>query len=285
MGNEHPLLKRKLQFYLMTAGFIIITVAAIVFFLVNVRIQTVDIENCVYSAEASVLKAANIKPGTHSYGIDKAKITKAIKSANPYVTDVRIKRTGLTSLSITLTEDAPCFYIEKGGKYVVLSETLRVLAKHDSLSECAHKVNPIGLMPVAEAELGKTVVFEKPDEENPDLSLLSGEDAFEILGKISESDISGKITGIDFSNRFDLRVTYKDKYEILFGAPRSFDEKLALVIKTIAHLENPKNGYSSAKGIIHASVVGETSFEPTGVTDDSVTPNTDKPEDGSAEKK
>jgi len=163
----------------------------------------------------------------------------------------------------------------------VLSETLRVLAKHDSITECEHKVNPIALMPVAKADLGKTLVFEEPDEENPDLSLLSGDSALEILGKISDSALSGKITGVDFSDRFNLRITYKNKYEIRFGAPRGFDEKLALVIKTVAHLEDPENGYSGAKGIIHASVIGETSFEPTGVTDDAPQ-GQDKPSDDTA---
>ena len=268
MGNDHPLLKRKLQVFLISAAFIVLTIVSVVFFLINVRIQTVNLENCVYSNQESVLEAANIAPGTHSYGIDKSKISSAIKRTNPYVIDVRIKRTGINSISIILTEDAPCFYIEKNGEYIVLSETLRVLARYASLTECAHKVNHINLMPITEAEIGKTVVFEKPSEENANLSLLSSEDAFDILGKISASDLSGKITSIDFSDRFNIRITYKNKYEIRFGAPRGFDEKLALVIKTVAHLENPENGYSNAKGIIHASVIGETSFEPTGVLDE-----------------
>jgi hypothetical protein len=268
MGNDHPLLKRKLQVFFITAAFIVLTIVSVVFFLINVRIQTVDLENCVYSNQESVLEAASIAPGTHSYGIDKSKISSAIKRANPYVIDVRIKRTGINSISIILTEDAPCFYIEKNGEYIVLSETLRVLARYASLTECAHKVNHINLMPITEAEIGKTVVFEKPSEENIDLSLLSSADAFYILGKISASDLSGKITSIDFSDRFNIRITYKNKYEIRFGAPRGFEEKLALVIKTVAHLENPENGYSNAKGIIHASVIGETSFEPTGVLDE-----------------
>jgi hypothetical protein len=268
MGNDHPLLKRKLQVFFITAAFIVLTIVSVVFFLINVRIQTVNLENCVYSNQESVLEAASIAPGTHSYGIDKSKISSAIKRANPYVIDVRIKRTGINSISIILTEDAPCFYIEKNGEYIVLSETLRVLARYASLTECAHKVNHINLMPITEAEIGKTVVFEKPSEENIDLSLLSSADAFYILGKISASDLSGKITSIDFSDRFNIRITYKNKYEIRFGAPRGFEEKLALVIKTVAHLENPENGYSNAKGIIHASVIGETSFEPTGVLDE-----------------
>jgi hypothetical protein len=279
MVNDHPLLKRKMQFFLITALFIIFTAAVIVFFLVNVRIQTVEVKNCLYSGEETVLKAANIKPGTHSYGIDKAKISKNIKSASPYVTDVRIKRTGIHSVEIILTEDAPRFYIEREGKYVLLSEKLRVLASFESRDEFAHlPAYPILLMPVKEAEIGKTIVFEengkRGDKENPpDLSILDGEDALDILTKISESALSGTITHADISERFDLRFTYKDKYEIRFGAPREFSEKLALVIKTIAYLENPENGYSQAKGIIHASVIGETSFEPTGAAEETPPPD------------
>lgn len=275
MQNEHPLFQRKLQYFAITAFFIVFAVACIVFFLVNVRIKTVDIENCTYSERASVLTAANIKTGTHSYAIDKDKIADAIKKSNPYVIDVRIKRTGISSVSIILTEDAPRFYIERGGKYLVLSETLRVLARYDSLAECAHlSVYPISLMPIEDAQLGKTLVFKSPAKDEPvDVSVLSGEDALDMLEKISASALSGTITNADLSDRFNIRFTYKDKYEIRFGAPRGFEEKLALVIKTIAYLENPANGYSGAKGIIHARVDGETSFEPTGAANDAGTNN------------
>ena len=193
MGNDHPLLKRKLQVFLITAAFIVLTIVSVVFFLINVRIQTVNLENCVYSNQESVLEAASIAPGTHSYGIDKSKISSAIKRANPYVIDVRIKRTGINSISIILTEDAPCFYIEKNGEYIVLSETLRVLARYASLTECAHKVNHINLMPITEAEIGTTVVFEKPSEENIDLSLLSSADARYCSRKIRSGDLSENI--------------------------------------------------------------------------------------------
>jgi hypothetical protein len=276
MQNEHPLFKRKLQYFAISAFFLVFAVACIVFFLVNVRIQTVTLENCTYSESETVLKAANIKKGTHSYAIDKDKIAKAIKAANPYVTDVRIKRTGISSVSLILTEDAPRFYIERGGKYIVLSETLRVLARYDSLAECAHlSVYPILLMPIEKAEMGKTVVFESPEakEDEPvDVSVLSGEDALFMLKKISSSELSGTITHADLSDRFNIRFTYKDKYEIRFGAPRGFEDKLALVIKTIAYLEKPENGFSGAKGIIHARVDGETSFEPTGAANDAPAP-------------
>ncbi len=304
MSNDHPLFKRKMQFFMITAFFVVFTAFFIVFFLLNVRVQTVELENCVYSQEETVLKAANIKKGTHSYGIDKNKIAKAIKAKSPFVTDVRIKRTGLNSVSIILTEDAPRFYIEHDGSYVLLSETLRALYDCMSLSECPDhwSIYPISLMPIEKVEIGKTVVFKDiPDEEEgkngstdtdsgeedgyegeeggsseSPISILPGEDALDMLSKISASPLSGTLTYADLSDRFDIRFTYKDKYEIRFGAPRGFEEKLELVIKTIAYLENPENELSSAKGIIHANVIGETSFESTGVAD---TPDEDRPDD------
>ena len=267
MKDSHPLLKNRITYFLLTAFFIVFTVAAVVFFLTQVRIQTVTVENCVYSGEAEVLGAANIKKGTHSYAIDKNKIAASITSKNPYVTDVRIKRTGISSIAIILTEDAPRFYIERGGKYIILSETLRVLAEYASLAECAHlPVYPIKLMPIEAAEMGKTLVFAEGHEEN-------GKECISLLSQISASELSGTITYADVSVRFDLRFTYKDKYEILFGAPKNFAKKLDMVIETIEFLENPKNNYSQAKGIIRANVDGETTFDPTGAID---TPEGDK---------
>ncbi|MBQ9745854.1 MAG: FtsQ-type POTRA domain-containing protein [Clostridia bacterium] len=262
MANDHPLLKNRIIYFLITAFFVVGTATCVLFFLINVRIKTVTLENCVYSESSAVLEAASIKKGTHSYAIDKTKISEAIMAANPYVTDVRIKRTGISTVALILTEDEPRFYIERGGKYLVLSGTLRVLARYESLDECAHlSVHPISLVPIAEAELGETVVFAEGYEEK-------GKESIDLLSQISESELSGTITYADLSERFDLRFTYKDKYEIRFGAPRSFEEKLALVVKTVAFLENPENSYSTAKGIIHASVPGETSFEPTGSTEE-----------------
>ncbi len=261
MKDSHPLLQNRIRYFLITAFFIVFTVAAVVFFLTQVRIQTVTVENCIYSSEAEVLGAANIKKGTHSYAIDKDKIAAAIIAKNPYVTDVRIKRTSISSVSVILTEDAPRFYIERGGKYIILSETLRVLAEYASLAECAHlPVYPIKLMPIESAEIGKTLVFAKEYEEN-------GKECISLLSQISASELSGTITYADVSVRFDLRFTYKDKYEILFGAPKNFAKKLDMVIETIEFLENPENNYSAAKGIIRASVDGETTFDPTGAVE------------------
>ena len=258
MDRSHPLLRQRIIFILITALFIALTVSAVVFFMVNVRVRTVTVENCVYSNEHAVIEAANIKEGTHSYAISKSKIAEAVKKQNTYVSDVRIKRTGITSISIILTEDKPCFYLEFEGRYLVLSSSLRVLDEYAGIEDMAHiALAPISIAPISEASPGKALVFSEGYEDD-------GKECIDILSQIAEGKLFGTITHADLSKRFDIRITYKDKYEIRFGSPKNFSKKLALVIDTIAFLEDPANNYSGAKGIIRASVNGETSFEPTG---------------------
>lgn len=258
-----PLYQIKLRYFIISAFFLVATVAFVVIFMLFFRIHNIEIENCLYSSQDSVLASTQLKNGTHIYAIDKSDIAAKIMKENPYVSNVRITRKGAQTLCISITEDAPRFYIIHDDKYVVLSGKLRVLAEFELLGEMSSlSVAPISIPTVKEATMGKTVVFEKESEEN-------GKECIELLSLVEDSALAGCMTAADLSQRFDLRFTYKDKYEIRFGSPTKFESKLSLVIDTIKALEDPLNGYSTAKGIIHASVtnnsgVAETSFEPTG---------------------
>mgnify|MGYP003430844631 CR=1 FL=1 len=258
MNDQHPLRKSKLTSFAITAFFLIVTVLTVLIFLAFCRVKTVNIENCVFSDKQTVMKAGKINVGMHIYALDKEKVEERIKEANPYVCDVYITRTGMTTLNITLTEDAPGFYIEQDGKYIVLSETLRVLEICNSKAEFpTSSVAQISLPPVETAVLKKTLEFKED-------WVSYGKECIEILEAIAASGLSGTLTYADISEKFDLRVTYKDKYDIRFGSPYKLSEKLSLAVETIEYLEDPINRLSTAKGIIHASVIGETSFEATG---------------------
>ncbi len=258
--NTHPLQKRRLTYFWISAFFSVSTVIAVLFFLLVCRIGTINVENCVYSSEQSVLEASKVKVGMHIYALDKEKVEERIKEANPYVSDVYITRTGLRTLNITLTEDKPSFYIEQNGNFIVLSPTLRVLEIASSRAAATAKNAAMIILPPAkDAVLREELSFKESDESE----YYSGE-CIDILASIARSSISGNITYADLSEKFDLRVTYKDKYDIRFGSPTGLEEKLSLVSETIEFLEDPINRFSTAKGIIHASVTGETSFEATG---------------------
>ena len=257
--NTHPLMRRRLTYFLITSFFLISTVIAVLFFLIICRIGTVNIQNCVYSNQQNVLDSSKAKVGMHIYAIDKEKMEEKIKEANPYVSDVYITRTGLRTLNITLTEDKPSFYIEQNGKFVILSQTLRVLEIVPNKAEAiAKKAAQILLPPANDALLREELSFKEEYAEYYDGECIG------VLSAIAESYLSGNITYADLSEKFNICVTYKDKYEIRLGSPKDIEEKLSLVSETITFLEDPINRFSTAKGIIHASIAGETSFEATG---------------------
>lgn len=257
--NTHPLMKRRITYFLITSFFLISTILAVLFFLVICRIGTVNIQNCTYSSEQNVLDSSKAKVGMHIYAIDKEKMERKIKESNPYVSDVYITRTGLRTLNITLTEDKPNFYIEQNGKFIILSQTLRVLEIVSSRAEAVAKnAAQISLPPINDAVLREELSFKSDHTEYYDGECIG------VLSAIADSSLSGKITYADLSEKFNIRVTYKDKYEIRLGSPKDIEEKLTLVSETITFLEDPINRFSTAKGIIHASVAGETSFEATG---------------------
>lgn len=251
-----PLLKRRITTFVISAFFLVATVFLSVFFLFFCRIQSVSVENCVYSSEDNIISSANIKIGSHSYSINKNKIAESIKAQNPYVSAVRIKRTSPRSVKIILTEETPYFYTVYGEKCLVLSKTLRLLSEYEKDADISFlTANKIFLPQIKEAELGKNVVFD---------NISDGQRAMEAISLIFASELAENITLSDVSEKFDIRFTYKNKYDIRFGSFKNISENLTLVINTVEYLEDHANGYQYVKGIIHASVPGETSFEATG---------------------
>ena len=252
-----PLLTRRLTTFFISAFFLVVTVFLTVFFLFSCRIKTVKAENFVYSAEEDIVKSAGIKIGSHSYSINKNKISEAIISKNPYISSVRIKRTSPTSITIIVTEEEPRFYFIYGEKCLVLSKSLRVLAEYQNVEDISFlNIHEIHLPVIKEASVGKKIIFENSKD---------GKIAFDAIETVFSSEISNDITSADLSEKFDMRFTYKDKYDIRFGSFKNIDINISMVKETIDYLENPLNGYAYAKGIIHARIPDETSFEPTGV--------------------
>lgn len=255
--KANPLLKRRLTTFFISAFFLVVTLFSVVFFLFFCRIKTVKAENFIYSSEENIVKSAGIKLGSHSYSINKSKIAEAVISKNPYISSVRIKRTSPSSITIIVTEEAPRFYFIYGEKCLVLSESLRVLSEYQSVDDISFaNIHEIHLPAVKDAAVGKKITFENAKD---------GKTVFDAIKTVFSSKISDGITGADLSEKFDMRFTYKDKYDIRFGSFKNIDVNISMVEETVEYLENPVNGYAYAKGILHARIPDETSFEPTGV--------------------
>ena len=233
--------------------FVLSALVFVVLFLALCRIKTVTVEGNEYSSSESVVSSAAIKLKSHIYSIDKDAIEKRIKAANPYVVSVAVRRRLPSTLRLIVTEDKPSFYSLIGDKFCVISCDMRVLETADSATELSSRgLIPIMLPEVKSAEPGKKIIFTDDGGYAADTTLIK---------TIMSSELSKDVTSVDISRRFNINVTYKSKYTIVFGNAENLTKKINFCLKTIKYLEESMPGVS---GIIHAERSDETSFEITG---------------------
>lgn len=238
--------------FIIKAAFILLTAVLILAFLFFCRIKTVTVENNVYSATEDILSASGVSKGKHIYSIDKDAITAAIMAKNPYVRSVSVRRSLPSTLRIIVTEDSPVFYTASGGKFYLLSSSLRVLEEAESAYGLSSKgVIPIMLPEIKTASVGKKLVF------------TGGNSDFysELVDTFLSSEIAAGLSSISISQKFDISAVYKSKYTLVFGSYENLEKKLYFCKKSIAYVESNMPGVS---GKMFATGTDEVSFLVTG---------------------
>ncbi|MBQ9511308.1 MAG: FtsQ-type POTRA domain-containing protein [Clostridia bacterium] len=233
--------------------FVLATLVLVASFLAFCRIKTVTVDGNVYTKTEDILSSASIKIKSHIYSIDKDAIEAKIKSTNPYVTSVLIRRKFPATLRLIITEDKPLFYSLIGESFYVISYDLRVLETAETPNEFSSRgLTPLILPEVKKAELGKKLVFASDSDYEKNTA---------IIHAVMSSSMAENITSVDISSRFNINIMYKSKYTVVFGNAEGMEKKLSFCIKTIKYLEETMPGVS---GVIHAEKTDETSFEITG---------------------
>ncbi len=194
------------------------------------RIDKVNVEGVTRYDSGEVAAALPFSVGDNLYSIDKDEAKRAIAEKCPYLGYISIKRRIPDTINITVAEEDPKYYFSLGGEYFVLSETLRILERTNSMAEILldyKDVIKISTDSIRRAVVGETVVFSNDGYYEYAQSMLS---------TFLNSSIRDKITLIDFSNRFALYVIYDNRLKIEFGDIDNIDVKLAFAVGIIEQL-------------------------------------------------
>ncbi len=259
---------------LLRNGFIIflfLTAAVLgsVFFLTRCRVKTVVVENEGYVPEPVILDAVTIKRGTHLYAVDEEKIEAAIVEASSYVKSVTLKRKLPSELQIWVEEYILAYYIEYEDIYYLITDDLIVLEATTPEDAMAKGAIPLTIPklkdPKATKEepnppkiltVGKRLAFDKTE----DLAWVK-----KLLSAIRSTDFADRITKIDLSDPYSLRLSVENKYEVRLGGERDFEKKLSRVENALHYLEA---SLYALKGILHAEKDQPITFSFTGVIEE-----------------
>lgn len=248
-------------------GFIFITKAPIF------NIKAITFKGNVTISSELLLSEVNDRIGLNIFTVNERKIREEILK-NRYVSTVDIKRKGINTLEINITEEAPVYYINNGVELLIINNDLEVLEEVDN-------IDGRNLVEIKGIDLSVKDDENRVDEFNSYKSILTNFYPF-----ISQNRESIYLSSLDVSNIVDI-IGYIGDVKILFGDDSDLYNKMENVYRIMLD-----DNINIAKGYINVSFNGspvikveetkeETNEEEEGIIDeDSITEDNSSIQEG-----
>ena len=240
---------------LVVGGFIFITKAPIF------NIKAITFKGNVTIASEVLLSGVSDRIGLNIFTVNEKDIKEEVLK-NRYVSTVDIKRKGINTLEIDITEEAPVYYINNGIELLIINNDLEVLEEVDNLEGR-------NLVEIKGIDLGVKDDESRVDEFNSYKNILTNFYPF-----ISKNRESISLSSLDVSNIVNI-IGYIGNVEIFFGDDSDLYNKMENVYRIMLD-----DNINIAKGYINVSFNGspvikieevkeETNEEVEGITEGS----------------
>ena len=190
---------------------------------------------------SEIISASGIRSGDKLYKINEnAAESKIIKDC-PYVKSVEIKRSFPNTVRFVVEEQEPGWYVQVGNDYYGLDYDMKVLLETYVEDDFIDR----GLTKLVLPELETLIVGEVPDFASDDQQLMK--ETLKIIDAFRTHEMKGILTGLDLSNRFEIKLEIDNSYVVYFGDMTSFDIKMKALTEV---LRKASTEYGYAGGTI-----------------------------------
>ena len=190
---------------------------------------------------SEIISASGIRSGDKLYKINEnAAESKIIKDC-PYVKSVKIKRSFPNTVRFVVEEQEPGWYVQVGNDYYGLDYDMKVLLETYVEDDFIDR----GLTKLVLPELETLIVGEVPDFASDDQQLMK--ETLKIIDAFRTHEMKGILTGLDLSNRFEIKLEIDNSYVVYFGDMTSFDIKMKALTEV---LRKASTEYGYAGGTI-----------------------------------
>lgn len=180
-------------------------------FLLVFPIRSFEIAGDTKYTVSDIITASKLKSGKPLYGINESKAKKNILKQCPYVKSVKIKQKFPGTVCFEIEEGEPGWYIQVGDNFYALDYDLKVVL--ESYSDQDMKLR--GLTKLELPELQSVIVGEVPSFGNGDELLIS--ETLKIIDAVRNHEIKGEMTHLDLKNRFQIKLTINETFDVDFG--------------------------------------------------------------------
>ncbi len=206
--------------FVVTAAFVIALISYVLYAYVFVVESVEIVGNVTYSSE-ELAASSGISVGDRLYqlSVDEDGLEKNLKKLFPYIGSVEMKRVIPNKVVITVTEETPMFVSEIYGQYALISDELRVLELSGTVP--SGEYISLILTDVKNAVEGETIEFRT--------------DIFDVVKKAADAVLTEKMKSgtsvLDVSDRFNIRISFDDRYRFMIGDINDIEVKLTLAFE------------------------------------------------------
>ena len=243
--KRHKKVFRSISYVLLSI--VLCFVFVVICMAVFLKIEKIEVRGNEKYSSKQIVEASGISVGENLYAINKKTARGFITTEYPYINEVIIRRDLPSTLVFKIKEEQPKYYTELCGEYFVLSESMRILER--TYENPSTEENPLVLLLVSDvkkAVVGEEIEFEK-------------ELTFEYINKfiqgVNEHEIAKDLTRIDMSKKYNIYVTYQNRFRIYLGDNTETEMKLKFAKLMIDNFDENKSGTVDAHDITVGSVI------------------------------
>ena len=183
-----------------------------------------------------IISASGVRSGDKLYRIDEKKAIEKLMSECPYIKTAKIKQKFPTTVCFVIEEREPGWYIQVGENFYGLDFDMRVLQETYGDSDLIDR----GLTKLTLPELEGLIVGELPQFASGDDQLKR--ETLEIIEAFRSHEIKARLSGLDVSNRFEIKLRIDNSYDVYFGDIKNFDIKMEFLNEVLN--QAAERGYS-----------------------------------------
>ena len=190
---------------------------------------------------SEIISASGVRSGDKLYKIDEKEAEQKLVKGCPYIKTVKIKQVFPTTLCFVIEEQEPGWYVQVGKDFYGLDYDMKVLLEsYIEQDFIDHELTKLVLPELEEVIVGELPHFASGDEQLK-------KETLKIIDAFRTHEIKERLTGLDLSNRFEIKLEVDNSYEIYFGDMKNFDIKMQFLTEV---LKESKETYGYSGGII-----------------------------------
>ena len=217
----------------------LVAAISVVLVLLLVRISSIEIVGDVTMFnEGEIISAAEIAEGDGLFLKSAGKIKRNINKNLPIAKNVKVKKSLLGKVTISVEFSEAEYYCSYAGEYYALDRDLKVLHKGNTHTRYSkYGAVKVVLPMIREPVLGENIVFyytvEDLDADGDPLYEVEDVKKYDyvkqFLNALKESAYYSGADGVVLEQKFDVTLIYSGKYKIRFGDVRGLDVKFRVL--------------------------------------------------------